>query len=134
MKRFDPKGLPLRNGRDALPHTAEMDLSEVWRGMVDSTGASTRCVQRLLLVRQKAQRLRTSFSQGWSLLGVPAVVQVPRFYVHRKRPGHRSRINLARSAFTSLHSCLLSRSEFSLRTNGRVYQAVVQSILLYEYE
>ncbi len=37
----------------------------------------------------------------------------------------RSRINLARSAFFRLQSCLWSRREISLRTKGRVYQAVV---------
>ncbi len=46
----------------------------------------------------------------------------------------RSRINLARSAFSRLQSCLRSRREISLRTKGRVYQAVVRSILLYGYE
>ncbi len=46
----------------------------------------------------------------------------------------RSRINLARSAFSRLQSCLWSRREISLRTNGRVYQAVVRSILLYGCE
>ncbi len=35
----------------------------------------------------------------------------------------RSRINLARSAFSRLQSCLWSRREISLRTKGRVYQA-----------
>ncbi len=43
----------------------------------------------------------------------------------------RSRINLARSAFSCLQSCLWSRHEISLSTKGRVYQAVVRSILLY---
>ncbi len=42
----------------------------------------------------------------------------------------RSRINLARSTFSRLQSCLWSRREISLRTKGRVYQAVVRSILL----
>ncbi len=46
----------------------------------------------------------------------------------------RSRINLARSAFSRLQSCLWSRREISLRTKGRVYQAVVRSILLYGCE
>ncbi len=46
----------------------------------------------------------------------------------------RSRINLARSAFSRLQSCLWSRREISLRTRGRVYQAVVRSILLYGCE
>ncbi len=46
----------------------------------------------------------------------------------------RSRINLARSAFSSLQSCLWSRREISLRTKGRVYQTVVRSILLYGCE
>ncbi len=46
----------------------------------------------------------------------------------------RSRINLARSAFSRLQSRLLSRREISLRTKGRVYQAVVRSILLYGCE
>ncbi len=46
----------------------------------------------------------------------------------------RSRINLARSAFSRLQSCLWSRCEISLRTKGRVYQAVVRSILLYGCE
>ncbi len=43
----------------------------------------------------------------------------------------RSRINLARSAFSRLQSCLWSRHEISLRTKGRVYQASV--ILLYSF-
>ncbi len=43
----------------------------------------------------------------------------------------RSRINLARSAFSHLQSCLWSRCEISLRTKSRVYQAVVRSILVY---
>ncbi len=46
----------------------------------------------------------------------------------------RSRITLARSAFSRLQSCLWSRREISLRTKGRVYQAVVRSILLYGCE
>ncbi len=46
----------------------------------------------------------------------------------------RSRINLARSAFSRLQSCLWSRREISLRTKGRVYQAVLRSILLYGCE
>ncbi len=43
----------------------------------------------------------------------------------------RGRTNLARSEFSRLQSCLWSRREISLRTKGRVYQAVVRSILLY---
>ncbi len=39
----------------------------------------------------------------------------------------RSRINLARPAFSRLQSCLWSRPEISLRTKGRVCQAVVRS-------
>ncbi len=46
----------------------------------------------------------------------------------------RSRINLPRSAFSRQQSYLWSRSEISLRTEGRVYQAVVRSILLYGCE
>ncbi len=46
----------------------------------------------------------------------------------------RSRINLARSAFSRLQSGLWSRREISLRTKGRVYQAVVRLILLYGCE
>ncbi len=46
----------------------------------------------------------------------------------------RGRINLARSAFSRLQSCLWPRREISLRTKGRVYQAVVRSILLYGCE
>ncbi len=46
----------------------------------------------------------------------------------------RSRINLARSAFYRLQSCLWSRREISLRTKGKVYQAVARSILLYGCE
>ncbi len=46
----------------------------------------------------------------------------------------RSRINLARSAVSRLQSLLWSRREISLRTKGRVYQAVVRSILLYGCE
>ncbi len=48
--------------------------------------------------------------------------------------GVRSRIKLARSAFSRLQSCLSSLREISLRTKGRVYQAVVRSILLYGCE
>ncbi len=48
--------------------------------------------------------------------------------------GIRSRINLTRSAFSHLQSCLWSRREISLRTKGRVYQAVVHTILLYGCE
>ncbi len=44
------------------------------------------------------------------------------------------RINLARSAFSRLQPCLWSRREILLRTKGRVYQAVVRSILLYGCE
>ncbi len=40
----------------------------------------------------------------------------------------RSRISLARSSFSRLQSCLWSHSEISLRTKGKVYQAVVHSI------
>ncbi len=43
----------------------------------------------------------------------------------------RNRINLARSAFSRLQSCLWSQREISLRTRGRVYQAVVCSVSLY---
>ncbi len=43
----------------------------------------------------------------------------------------RSRINLACSAFSRLEFCLWSRREISLCTKGRVYQAIVRSILLY---
>ncbi len=43
----------------------------------------------------------------------------------------RSRINLACSAYSCLQSCLWSRFEISLRSKGRVYQAVLRSILLY---
>ncbi len=43
----------------------------------------------------------------------------------------RSRINFVRSAFSRLQSSLWSRREISLRTKGRVYQAVVRSILIY---
>ncbi len=46
----------------------------------------------------------------------------------------RSRINLACSAYSRLQSCLWSRREILLRTMGRVYQAVVRSILLYGCE
>ncbi len=46
----------------------------------------------------------------------------------------KSRINLDRSAFSRLQSCLWSRREMSLRTKGRVYQAEVRSILLYGCE
>ncbi len=46
----------------------------------------------------------------------------------------RSRINLARSAFSRLQSCFYSRREISLRTKGRVYQAEERSILLYGCE
>ncbi len=43
----------------------------------------------------------------------------------------RSRINLARSVFSRLQSCLWSRRDILLRTKSRVYQAVVRSILPY---
>ncbi len=46
----------------------------------------------------------------------------------------RSRIVIARSAFSCLQSCIWSRREISLRTKGRVYQAVMRSILLYGCE
>ncbi len=46
----------------------------------------------------------------------------------------RSRINLARSTFSRLQSCLWSRREISLHTKARVYQAVMRSILLYGCE
>ncbi len=38
----------------------------------------------------------------------------------------RSRINLARSAFSRLQTCYWSQREISLRTKGRVYQTVVR--------
>ncbi len=40
----------------------------------------------------------------------------------------RGRISLARSASSRLQSCPWPRHEISLRTKGRVYQAVVRSI------
>ncbi len=46
----------------------------------------------------------------------------------------KNRINLARSAFSHLQSCLRSWHEISLRTKARVYQAAVRSILLYGCE
>ncbi len=46
----------------------------------------------------------------------------------------KSRINLARSTFFRLHSCLWSRHEISLHTKGRVHQVAVRSILLYGCE
>ncbi len=46
----------------------------------------------------------------------------------------RSRINLARSTFSRLKSCLWSWCEISLRTKSRVYQVVVRSIKLYGFE
>ncbi len=46
----------------------------------------------------------------------------------------RSRINLARSAFSRLQSCLWLQREISLRTKGRVYQVVVRSIFPYGCE
>ncbi len=46
----------------------------------------------------------------------------------------RSWLNLARSAFSRLQPCLWSRREMSMRTKGRVYQAIVRSILLYDCE
>ncbi len=46
----------------------------------------------------------------------------------------RSRINLARSAFSRLQSSLWSRREIPLSTKGRIYQAVGRSILLYGCE
>ncbi len=42
----------------------------------------------------------------------------------------RRRINLACSAFSRLQSCLRPLLEVSLHTKGRVYQALVRSILL----
>ncbi len=44
------------------------------------------------------------------------------------------RIYLARSAFSRLQFCLWSRREISLRTKGRIYLAVVRSILPYGCE
>ncbi len=46
----------------------------------------------------------------------------------------RSRIDLARSAFSGLQSCLWSRREILLQTKGRVYQVVVRSTFLYGCE
>ncbi len=46
----------------------------------------------------------------------------------------RGRINLDRSIFSRLQSCPWSLCEISLRTKGRVYQAVVCSILLFDCE
>ncbi len=46
----------------------------------------------------------------------------------------RNRVYVARSAFSRLQSCLWSRREIKLRTKGRVYQAVLRSILLYGCE
>ncbi len=46
----------------------------------------------------------------------------------------RSRINLVRSTFSRLQSFLWSRREIALHTKGRVYQAVVRSILPYGFE
>ncbi len=43
----------------------------------------------------------------------------------------RSRIHLARSAFSRLQSGLWSQREIPLRRKGRVYQTEVRSILLY---
>ncbi len=43
----------------------------------------------------------------------------------------RSRIKLARSAFSRLQSCLWSWRDISMRKEGRVYQTVTRSILLY---
>ncbi len=43
----------------------------------------------------------------------------------------RSMIYIARSAVSRLQSCLWSRPEISLHTKGRIYQAVMRSILLY---
>ncbi len=42
----------------------------------------------------------------------------------------KNRINLARSAFSHLQSCLWPRREISVRTKGGIYHALVQSILL----
>ncbi len=46
----------------------------------------------------------------------------------------RSRINRARSALSRLKPCLWSQREVPLLTKGRVYQAVVHSILPYGCE
>ncbi len=46
----------------------------------------------------------------------------------------RCRINLSRSAFSRLKSCLWSEREISLRIKSMVYQAVARSILLYGCE
>ncbi len=52
----------------------------------------------------------------------------PTFFTNGQGPEEiRSRINLARFAFF----CIWSQLEISLRTKGRVYRAVVRSILLY---
>ncbi len=45
----------------------------------------------------------------------------------------RSRIDLSRSTFSRLQSCIRTQCEISLRTKCRVTQAVVCSILPYEY-
>ncbi len=44
------------------------------------------------------------------------------------------RIGLARSAFTRLNSALRSRREISLKTDGRIFEALVRTILLYDCE
>ncbi len=41
------------------------------------------------------------------------------------------RIGLARSAFTQLKATLWSRRKISLKTNGRIYEALVRTVLLY---
>ncbi len=41
------------------------------------------------------------------------------------------RVCLARSAFTRLKATLWSRWEISLKTKGRIYEALVRTILLY---
>ncbi len=42
----------------------------------------------------------------------------------------KSRVNLARSVFSSLPSCLWWRRKIPVNSKSRVYQAVVRSILL----
>ncbi len=44
------------------------------------------------------------------------------------------RIGLARSAFARLKSALWSRREISLKTKGRIYEALIRTILLYGCE
>ncbi len=95
-----------------------------------------------MLVRQRRRRSSTDEQRQAVLLDGEPLEDVDKFkylgsmFVPNGQGTEeiRSRINLARSAFSRIQSCLWSRREISLRTKGRVYQAVVRLVLLYGCE